>query len=319
MYFPYLRGKQYELLALKELSDLLGSSGKIVPILEPVREPVGSGLDRCISSLMKNEVDFILIMNPSVGNLKQRSSVSPEIESFLKSNSDRASRWNLGLIIEEHTNVDRLFKSYKKCSSKYRQLTLIHKERCEDADALLKASDRFNRQFDVINSNLRRRHYKEFLINSKGITLSDPFPAQERNSDYPDSVESTFSEEHIYLEDDKWFGFSDYLTIGESYNEGGFTPRAVVIHWTYQIDVEGPIMIQHFTSDSNKDTSDVAGKFLEALKKLVPFLDENDIHTRAAETLRLHLAKQTYPGLGILKKLSMQNHLELVSEILRRQ
>ena len=38
MYFPYLRGKQYELIALKELlmEGLIGE--KVIPIIEPVKE-----------------------------------------------------------------------------------------------------------------------------------------------------------------------------------------------------------------------------------------------------------------------------------------
>lgn len=37
MYFPYLRGRQYELLALRELAanDLLGTH--IIPVIEPVK------------------------------------------------------------------------------------------------------------------------------------------------------------------------------------------------------------------------------------------------------------------------------------------
>jgi hypothetical protein len=36
MYFPYLRCKQFELLALRELAPKLGVSQKISPVLEPV-------------------------------------------------------------------------------------------------------------------------------------------------------------------------------------------------------------------------------------------------------------------------------------------
>lgn len=37
MYFPYVRGRQYELLALRELieNDILSS--KIIPVIEPVK------------------------------------------------------------------------------------------------------------------------------------------------------------------------------------------------------------------------------------------------------------------------------------------
>ena len=37
MYFPYFRGRQYELLALKELATKKLISSAIVPIIEPVK------------------------------------------------------------------------------------------------------------------------------------------------------------------------------------------------------------------------------------------------------------------------------------------
>lgn len=37
MYFPYLRGKQFELLALREFANKNASNRKIIPIIEPVK------------------------------------------------------------------------------------------------------------------------------------------------------------------------------------------------------------------------------------------------------------------------------------------
>lgn len=149
--------------------------------------------------------------------------------------------------------------------------------------------------------------------------LRDPFPAEARNSDYLSKTESMFTEDHLFYEEEGWTGFSDYLTIGEPYSEGGFTPRAVAIHWTYEPSPGAAIMIRHFTSESDSDTiADVGGKFLQAARKLVAFLNNQGIHTRASEVMRTHLRDQTYPGLGIVKKLSIQNHLELVSGILSK-
>lgn len=38
MYYPYLRGKQFDLLALKEMIQQNLLSKKVVPIIEPVRD-----------------------------------------------------------------------------------------------------------------------------------------------------------------------------------------------------------------------------------------------------------------------------------------
>jgi hypothetical protein len=89
----------------------------------------------------------------------------------------------------------------------------------------------------------------------------------------------------------------------------------VAIHFTYKKD-NNQIWIRHFVSDSNSDTTDVAGKFGEALEKLIVFINSNDIATEAAEEFREHHRAAHYPGLGSLKKLSVKNHLELVHNLL---
>lgn len=317
MYFPYLRGKQYELLALKELSTLLGEQQRVVPIIEPVRSAAGSGLDRCLVALMDSSVDFVLVTNPSVGELRNPL-VAPDIADYL-THQDRSASWNLGLLIDENTDVGALIASYRaNAAGPRRRLTLIHKGIAGALSELPSYTSDLRREADVIDDRWRRRYFRDLLATSRGITLRDGFPGEERNSAYLSKDESVFTDDHLFYSEESWYGFSDYLTIGDSYSDGGFTPRAVAIHWTYEPLLGGPVMIRHFTSVSNGDTSNVGGKFLEAAGKLVAFLDVQDIHTQAAEVMRAHVANNTYPGLGIVKKLSIQNHLELMSGILSR-
>jgi hypothetical protein len=183
-------------------------------------------------------------------------------------------------------------------------------------ELLLELSSQLGRKFDLVDDALRQRHFRQFLANSTGVILHDGFRAEERNAGYLDREESVFTEDHLYYMEEGWGGFADYLTIGSGWTEGGFTPRAVAIHWTYQPESRAPIMIRHFTSESNGDTANVGGKFLEACAKLVRFLDERHLYGLAANTMRQHLESQTYPGLGIVKKLSVQNHLELMAAVL---
>lgn len=42
MYFPYLRGKQFELIALRELVALPLDANRVVPIIEPVKRNLKS-------------------------------------------------------------------------------------------------------------------------------------------------------------------------------------------------------------------------------------------------------------------------------------
>ena len=38
MYFPYFRGRQYELLALKELASQKLISKSVIPVIEPIKQ-----------------------------------------------------------------------------------------------------------------------------------------------------------------------------------------------------------------------------------------------------------------------------------------
>jgi len=101
------------------------------------------------------------------------------------------------------------------------------------------------------------------------------------------------------------------LTIGLEYSDKGYSPYAVAVHLTYFAFGE-VFRIHHFVSDSNEDISDVGGKFEEALNKLIPFINEKNIQTRACQEYRRLNSEGKYPGLGTVKKLSILNHLELV-------
>src|SRR5690348_5838553 len=99
MYFPYLRGKQFELLALRELAPRLGREQQVTPIIEPVRAPGDSGIDRCLTSLLQVNLDFVLIANPTVGELRSTGIASDVAEYVAR--RDLNETWNIGLIVEE--------------------------------------------------------------------------------------------------------------------------------------------------------------------------------------------------------------------------
>ena len=65
MYFPYVRGRQYELLALRELviNNILGNS--VTPIVEPVK--LSPTLVNMMEEYIKAEHPVSIIRNPVVG------------------------------------------------------------------------------------------------------------------------------------------------------------------------------------------------------------------------------------------------------------
>ncbi|MEI8592586.1 sce7725 family protein [Photobacterium sp. Hal280] len=71
MYFPYLRGKQFDLGALKDVAQRL-HPGKVRPIIEPVRKNINP-LIAAVKKLNSHGITPIVIINAEVGDLKSES------------------------------------------------------------------------------------------------------------------------------------------------------------------------------------------------------------------------------------------------------
>ena len=115
-------------------------------------------------------------------------------------------------------------------------------------------------------------------------------------------------------------GFGDYLIVGDDYSETGGPAYAVAIHLTY-IGAEDDIFIYHFLSDQTDSPIDPGGKFIEALAKLVKELKRPNSTIFKSKACLEYLDlfdKKHFPGLGYVKKLSMQHHIELIADVLKR-
>lgn len=66
MYYPLLRGRQNELLAIKELLDNGILKGKVVPIIEPVK--LSPTLVNTLEDFVSKNYWIVLIGNPKVGS-----------------------------------------------------------------------------------------------------------------------------------------------------------------------------------------------------------------------------------------------------------
>lgn len=193
--------------------------------------------------------------------------------------------------------------------------SLVHLNQISSSHELKTIVNNTNISFNIIHVNHLIALRRGFNNGSLGF-LSDPFIKQKRNVDYEDMEDEIFSSDYFYYRTEGFQAFSDYLSIGAEYIEGGMLPYAVVIHLTYKDRHSENIRIRHFLSDSNTDASDTAGKFGEALSKLVAFIDAENIHTIASEHFRDYHNRGAFPGLGMLKKLSIMHHIELIQSLI---
>ncbi|EAE6382465.1 sce7725 family protein [Listeria monocytogenes] len=303
MYFPYLRGKQFELLALKELVISNKLSSKVIPIIEPLKP--SSTLSNTLKAFVENELSIVTISNPSVGNFllecqnKDKEAFRKSYEEILKNPSIL-----LGIDLNNSDNIDvQIITKYAD------KLVTV----CTDTESIPLHSQLIGTKakYNLIKDS------KEFSreITSNKVMLEDKFNAKKRNADYCAIQDELFSSDHLFYNSEGYLGFSDYSIIGSDYSEGGFAPYAIAIHIVY-FDSNKKLRIKHFTSDSNDDYNDPAGKFQEAISKLANCEELKDINTDGLKELRLCYEDKRYPGLGSVKKMAIKHHLELMNSFL---
>lgn len=306
MYFPYLRGKQFELIALRELCGLFPERiSNISPIIEPVK--LSSTLVSTLKELANKNVNFNLILNPRVGDLIGHHE---DILEIIRTELQGYENFQIGIIVDQKIdeNMGYMFEQLGSINFEHNGFTLIHNYELNSVN--LERIQELEVRYNVIYfSRTSRRYYREFPQETR-VSLDDYFKDQDRNADYL-GQESIFSEEYRFYDKDGFSGFSDFLTIGDNYSETGFLPRAVAIHISY-IKNDKKIWVKHFVSDSNGDVSDIGGKFAEAVAKLDEWAEHENIHTQAVQKLQELRHSGHFPGLGSLKKLSVMNHIELI-------
>lgn len=307
MYFPYLRGRQFELIALRELVEKGVLSSRITPIIEPVK--LSSTLVKTIETYGKNSKQLAIITNPKVGSFS----------SDAKEEKNQKLKESLSASLKENNNI--LYMYLLRASSKPEKFIAKHADNmgtiCNDKDAIPVYETNFSEtdiKFNLIpdESGFRRK------VRKNRVLLADKFNKQERNNDYIEIDDEPFSEDHLYYSEDGYVGFADYSVVGEGYNETGFAPYAVAIHIVY-FDTDESLRVKHFVSDSNDDISDPAGKFQEALEKLVEWNEEKQLDTVAMKEFEDLYRREAYPGLGTVKKLSIMHHLELIGRYLDKE
>src|SRR5690242_11010163 len=67
MYYPYFRGKQYELITIRETASLM-KDADFRPIIEPVREGL-NGLHKALKTVADVGGKAVLVVNPHHGEL----------------------------------------------------------------------------------------------------------------------------------------------------------------------------------------------------------------------------------------------------------
>jgi hypothetical protein len=314
MYYPYLRGKQFELILLRDNAAFL-TENEIHPIIEPVKTNFSS-LTRAMEALNNKNVSYTLIINPCAGqNPVPTSSILVDLigNKFIK-----CKNISIGYMLRAESDLKDLSNLLKTHSAF--NFSLLHYGYTDGENIVNAIKGCKNIKTHVFiegfAGKLYQRHLKKDGI--KRVLIRDGFKSQRKNADYPNSEH--FSDLHITFPDEGMDGFGDFLIVGDDYTETGGPAYAVAIHLTY-LKSDDDMYIYHFVSDKTDSQTDPGGKFLEALAKLVKEINKPNslIYKSKACSEYVDLFKRKhFPGLGYVKKLSMQHHIELVAYFLNK-
>ncbi|MGA2072747.1 MAG: sce7725 family protein [Terriglobia bacterium] len=312
MYYPYFRGKQYELITIRELAPLLAKAG-FRPIIEPVREDLG-GLSKVLDAVTEARGKAIVVVNPHYGELSEGGESLTELLSRKFRDSQGISA---GILVKESMSADDVMECYETHLA--HAPTLIH----AGFTRARVLAERLGRQtkenchifLDHYSGKLYQKHFK----GAHRVLLKDGFQ-RKRNRDY-DLLEP-FSDLHATFEDEGMDGFGDFLIVGDDYSETGGPAYAVAIHLTFvDPDQDNSMYIYHFKSERQDTPTDPAGKFAEALDEMMAILNRRAskvLETNAVKEFRLLHGQGHFPGLGYVKKLSMSHHIETLADYFQK-
>jgi hypothetical protein len=310
MYYPYFRGKQFDLIAIRDTAGTLANSG-FVPIIEPVRDNL-RGLERALRAICDAGGQGIVIVNPRHGDLAEDGE---PISNLLAEAIEDFDNISAGIFLHHEISTAEAMNIYN--SHVEHSPCFIHAGFQFAAQLRAELGDDLPETKHIFFERYCGQIYLNHFVGADRVLLRDGFERR-KNADYPE-IES-FSELHLTYEGLGMQGFGDFLIVGDEYSEGGGPAYAVAIHITFINEEDEDIMyIHHFLSDERTTPTDPAGKFGEALDNLVEHLnsDESQIFESSAigQFRQLH-EEGHFPGLGQVKKLSMIHHIETLADYL---
>ena len=314
MYLPFLRGKLYELKAIKEfIEEGYGRENgcHIMPIIEPVKKDLRPLLS-CVEAMGQAKMPFAIVLNSRMGDF-QRAVF--DIPLFLDDEKMRNVQWSPAFEVNSNANVDDIESAIGVLGLKDVMLvffTIVELE--DDRIKRLVANDAVKY---IVALNLTQRISVIEDLSELGkelISIEDCFPEKTPNNAYRENIDEAFSDTFSYYKSRLGlFGFSDFTALARNFREGGVLPQVVAIHMTYQKSAR-VIYVHHFLSDSRNGSINIREEFREANEKIPRFYEDKP-KTLAVE----QISSSSYPGLGAIKKYSIKNHFELMNRILHEK
>lgn len=283
MYYPYFRGKQFDLFALTALVEQKRLSSQIVPIIEPVKN--SKAFKKFIDLFQKEQHPFYLIQNPQAGDF-----LTEDGRFYLNS-----------LILRKALIVEQPIETLNKRP----QLFVIG----SSTPAL--QSDWQTNQTKVLIPKEFRLLQK---VKGEKILSQDVFTRLPKSSFYQECPDELFSDAHLTFQKNGFVGFSDFSIDSRIYYEHSYPSKRLSLHLVYFENER--LRIHHFLSSEEALTQKT--KFFELMDEVQEWTNKlcGSTLTLGLESLFNAASKDKFPGMGVMRKAAVMHHMELMSRYL---
>ncbi|MCU6162926.1 sce7725 family protein [Enterobacter bugandensis] len=303
MYFPFIRGKQFELSSLRELAPILPKD-IYKPIIEPVRKNL-LPLVKTIKAINQHNIEPIIIINPDIGDFEsEKINVHAELFSL-----DNTLRFVPCIKIDGGNDFKDIVNVIKGKHAIF-IADILEKEHytlVNNAEYAIIPKETIDAELEKLKDNI--------------VLIDDPFQKKSRNADYKER--SIFSDIHTnFSKRPNVIGFSDYTIVGSEYSEAGGPAYVVTIHLSYIDDEYNQMFIRHFSSPPSNSPANPGGKFSDAISNCITFINNNPNifdDTLGLKELRFFNERKHFPGLGQVKKTSIEHHIETLCNYLTKR
>jgi hypothetical protein len=306
MYFVILRSKQSEMLALRDLVDEIVENGEIVPIIEPMAND--RTLDIALDRFVDATLEFCMIGNPERGEL-QNLPLATIKEQVFDAHLEEYDNVIATLYVGGATTTEGIEEFINLYEPRARAYFFTGQTSAAVVDAIV--ADEPQYVMFLRSAGIARAVQDRFAAEIV-VDVVESFVGRLKNSDFPD--DEFFSDQHLTTPNEHAEHFGDYSIIPRGLATG-WAPYCVVIHYVYKRHDEGDALwIKHYKSDTNDSPDDPAGKYREALDKLIADLPTlgDDNRTRVTAQFEGDDTRDHYPALATLKRRGIVHHLELI-------
>ncbi len=304
MYFPYLRGKQFEILAVRDSG--LFPSDRIVPVFEPTT--LSERALKRFWRIATNRVRFSIIVNSASGKppppLVDTIQVLKDFESHIPGVVLPAFEIRPGQTVSDVQSFAQMFSS--------QQCLLIHRNHTHSATVLSGALNPLSRPpVQILLDGGAPLQVVKALPAAGIVLLRDGFSRCVPNANYPD--ESNFDDLLYTYRSYGFDGFSDFSIIGDVYSSGGNAAKHVALHLT---ELRKPTVVaNHFVSKTPPQRGNDQAKYFSALKPLMSHTGSPpsaDFDTEGVHGYHKSDSSKRFPGLGKPKQWSIMHHMEII-------